>query len=176
MSRLCAGLAAVLVVVLAGCATPAEKGAMTVDKQTAVAKRHPYAVGVSVSGGAETGAAGSSNIGNADLKGALEASIRETQVFREVVAVNGGQYELVVQVINLSKPSFGFSMTVDLEAGWTLTRVSDRQVMLRKAISSTYTAPANAAFVGTTRLRLAVEGAAKANIAQGLTTIGALDL
>jgi hypothetical protein len=161
---------------LAGCATPAEKGAMAVDKQMVVAKKQPYAVAVSVTGGAETGAMSSSNIANVDLKSAIEASIRETQVFREVVDVNGAQYELLVNVITLSKPSFGFSMTVDLEAGWTLTRVADRKVVLRKSVSSTYTAPASAAFAGTVRLRLAVEGAAKANIAQGLAAIGMLDL
>lgn len=58
----------------------------------------------------------------------------------------------------------------------TLTRVSDRQVVLRKAITSTSTATMSAAFAGAERLRLAVEGAAKANIAQGLAAIGQLDL
>jgi hypothetical protein len=164
------------VVALAGCATPADKKAMAVDKTASVAKKHPHGVAVTVRGGAETSAAGSSNISDADLKAAIEASIKETQVFREVVQGRAGQYELAVNVIQLSKPTFGFSFKVDMEAGWTLTRLSDGQVVYRKAISSTHTASASDAFVGTTRLRLAVEGAAKANIAQGLTAIGALDL
>lgn len=164
------------VLALGGCASPAEKQAMTVDKQTAVVKKHPYSVAVMTSGGAETGAMTSSNVGNAELKGAIEDSIRETKVFREVVEGKNGQYELAVNVITLSKPSFGFSFTVDMEAGWTLTRLDDRKVVLRKAVASSYTASATAAFAGTTRLRLAVEGAAKANIAQGLAAIGELDL
>jgi hypothetical protein len=174
--RVATAAAAVLVVVLAGCAAPAGKQAMTVDKPVAVAKQHPYSVTVTASGGAETTALGSSNIGNAELKGAIESSIRESRVFREVVEGQGGQYELVVNVITLSKPSIGFSFTVDLEAGWTLTRVADRQVLLRKAITSSHTATMGAAFAGVERLRLAVEGAARANIVQGLAAIGQLDL
>lgn len=176
VARLASAALVVVAAALAGCASPANKQAMTVDKQTAVGKQHPASVSVTASGGADTSALGSSNIGNAELKGAIEASIRETRVFREVVQGPGGQYELVVNVITLSKPSMGFSFTVDMEAGWTLTRVSDRQVVLRKAITSTFTATMSAAFAGAERLRLAVEGAAKANIAQGLTAIGQLDL
>jgi hypothetical protein len=174
--RTSAALLALVVAALAGCATPADKQAMSVEKNVAVAKKHPYAVGVTVRGGAETTTTGSSNIGDADLKAAIESSIKQTQVFRDVVQGRNGQYELAVNVIQLSKPSFGFSFTVEMEAGWTLTRLSDNSVVFRKAISSKHTASAGDAFVGTTRLRLAVEGAAKANIAQGLTAIGGIDL
>lgn len=175
-SRASAALLAGVVVVLAGCAAPADKQAMSVEKTMAVAKQHPYAVGVTVRGGTETTATSSSNIGDADLKAAIEASIKQTQVFREVVEGRNGQYELAVNVIQLSKPAFGFSFKVDMEAGWTLSRLSDNAIVFRKAITSTYTASASDAFVGATRMRLAVEGAAKANIAQGLTAIGAIDL
>jgi hypothetical protein len=165
-----------LVSALAGCASPADKQAMSVGKGTVVAKKHPYTVGVTVRGGAETTAGSSSNIADADLKAAIESSIRETQVFRDIVQGKNGQYELVVNVVQLTKPTFGFSFTVDMEAGWTLTRLADGQVVYRKAITSSYTATTSAAFAGVTRLRLAVEGAAKANIAQGLAAVGELSL
>ena len=161
---------------LGGCATPAEKAAMTVDKQTTVAKRHPYSVTVDVRGGAAAGAAGGADIGNADLKAAIETSIQQTQVFREVVQGTSGQYLLAVNVINLSRPLVGFSMTVEMEAGWTLTRVSDGQVVYRKSVSSSFTATPSDAFAGAVRVRLAVEGATRANVAQGLKAIGELSL
>ena len=180
MSRARYALGAAIVVAtlagLGGCATPAEKAAMTVDKQTTVAKRHPYSVAVDVRGGAEAGAARGADIGNADLKAAVEASIQQTQVFREVVQGTSGQYLLAVSVINLSRPIVGFSMTVEMEAGWTLTRVSDGQVVYRKSLTSTYTAGAGDAFAGAVRVRLAVEGATRANVAQGLKAIGELSL
>jgi hypothetical protein len=170
-----AGLIA-LVCALVACASPADKQAMVVGKDVKVAKPQPYSVDVVTSGGAETGALDSSNIGNADLKAAIEASIAQTQVFKEVVQGRNGQYELTVAVVQLSKPSIGFSFTVDLELGWTLTRLSDKQVAFRKSIQSTFTAPASAAFAGAVRLRLAVEGATRANIEQGLRAIGDLNL
>jgi hypothetical protein len=168
--------ATTVTLLLAGCATPADKQAMTVQKTAVAGKQQPYSVSVATSGGTETGTLDSSNIGNADLKAAIEASIRETKTFREVVQGKAGQYELSVNVISLSKPSIGLSFTVDLEAGWTLTRASDRQVVLRKAIKSSHTASMSDAFAGVVRLRLAVEGAARSNIAQGLAAIGQLDL
>jgi hypothetical protein len=165
-----------LAVALSGCATPADKSAMTVSAPAAAGKQHPFSVSVATSGGSDTGALESSNIGNADLKAAIEASIKETRLFKEVVQGKDGQYELSVTVIQLSKPSFGFSFTVELEAGWTLVRASDKQIVLRKAIKSTGTAGMGEAFAGVVRLRLAVESAAKANIAQGLAAIGELKL
>jgi hypothetical protein len=172
-----AGALVALAIALAGCATPADKTAMTVTASaTATGKQYPYSVSVATSGGKGTGAMESSNIDNADLKAAIEASIKETRLFKEVVQGKDGQYELTVNVIELSKPSFGLTFTVDLEAGWTLVRTSDKQVVFRKALKSTGTAGVSDAFAGVVRLRLAVENAAKANIAQGLVAIGELNL
>jgi hypothetical protein len=168
-----------LAVAIAGCATPADKKAMTVSAPASSAmagKQYPYSVSVATSGGKGTGAMESSNIDNADLKAAIETSIKETRLFKEVVQGKDGQYELTVSVIQLSKPSFGLTFTVELEAGWTLVRASDKQVVYRKALKSTGTASVSDAFVGVVRLRLAVENAAKANIAQGLAAIGELNL
>jgi hypothetical protein len=45
-----------------------------------------------------------------------------------------------------------------------------------KTITSSYTAPFSAAFVGVTRLRLAMEGAARKNIEQAIQDISQLRL
>jgi hypothetical protein len=166
----------VFVLLAAGCATPADQKAMTVAAPVAAGKQHPASVAVTTSGGAGTGAMESSNISNADLQAAIESSIQQQKLFREVVKGKSGDYDLSVSVIQLSKPSFGLTFTVDLEAGWTLTRASDRKVMYRQSLTSSGTAGVGEAFAGVVRLRLAVEKAAQANIAQGLKAIAALDL
>lgn len=172
-----AAVALVLTMALGGCATPAGQQAMVAQPTAALAARqHPYSVNVAVQGGSETGALDSSNIANADLKSAIEISIRESRLFKEVVQGKGGEYELAVSVIQLKKPLFGGTFTVELEAGWSLTRAGDRQVLLRKVVASSGTATMSDAFVGVARLRLAVEAAARSNIQQGLDTIAALDL
>lgn len=47
---------------------------------------------------------------------------------------------------------------------------------MRKSITSSYTASMGDSLVGVTRLRLAVEGAARNNIKQGLEAIAAMNL
>ena len=157
--------------VLAGCATPANQQAMTVAKPVAVKNQHPFTVSVTTSGGAATGSAESSNISNDDLKTAIETSIKESKLFKEVVQGSAGQYQLNVAVTQLDKPMFGASFTVTLETAWTLVRASDKAVVWRKAIKGAHTATMSDAFVGVTRLRLALEGAARANIEQGIAGV-----
>lgn len=178
-SRLTQGLAAATLVaavaVLSGCASPASRESMA-PPAVAVTKKLPYTVSVDAQGGSETGAMDSSNISNADLKAAIESSITQASLFKGVVQGKGGDYDLTVTITQLSKPSFGASFTVDMEAGWTLTKASDKSVVLRKLVKSSHTATMGDSLAGVTRLRLAVEGAARSNITQGLQAIAALSL
>jgi hypothetical protein len=172
---LCAATAAAAILALTGCAAPANKEQMEAAPLT-TAKRHPYTLSVQAQGGAETGAMDSSNIANTDLKAAIEASIAKSQLFKAIVPGKDGDYELNVSITQLSKPAMGFSFTVDVECAWSLTKVSDRSVAMRKVIRSTLTAGATEAFVGAKRLQLAVEGAVRNNIAQGLKALADLPL
>jgi hypothetical protein len=170
---LAAGLS--LGLALTGCSTPATREAM--KPQTVVAgKTHPYSVHVQVSGGSETSAISGTNVSDADLKAAIEDAVRQNKVFKTVIQNAGADYELSVRVIRLSKPLFGTTFTVDMETAWSLVRVSDKSVVLRQSVKSSGTATMSDAFVGATRLRLAVENAAREGIGQGLSAIAALTL
>lgn len=169
------GILAVCVTLLAACASPANREAMT--PKVTVATHHPASVLVKTSGGAETGAMDSSNVGNEDLKAAIEAAINDSKLFKTVVqGANGGDYELSVAVTSLAKPSFGLTFTVEMETAWSLTKVSDRSVAMRKAIKSTGVATPGDAFAAVARLRMAVERATSDNISQGLQAIAGLKL
>jgi len=160
---------------LAGCASPAHKENMAATP-TVPTKKLPYSVTVDARGGAETGAMDSSNVSNADLKAAIESSIAKSSLFKSVVQGKNGDYELTVSVTQLSKPSFGGAFTVTMETGWSLIKTSDKSVVLRKAIRSSHTAELSDSLVGVTRLRLALEGAVRNNISQGLQAISALPI
>jgi hypothetical protein len=162
-------------VVLAGCATSANRDAMS-GAPIVSTKKNPYTLSVVTTGGNETSAMGSSEISNEDLRAAIEKSVTQSALFKEVVRGKSGDYELSATVTRLSKPMFGASFTVEMEAGWSLVKTSDKTVVLRKVITSSHTASMSDAFVGTTRLRLAVEGAARNNIKQGLEAIAALNI
>lgn len=78
-------------------------------------------------------------------------------------------------IADLSKPTFGFSFTVDLEVGWTVVRAREGAVLFRKSIKTSHTVGAMESFAGVTRLRLAVEGAARKNIESFIADFGGSD-
>lgn len=156
---------------LAACASPANREAMT--PKLALAKHNPYAVQVKTGGGATDGP----SISNEDLKAAIEAAIVESKLFKTVVqGADGGDYELNVTITSLVRPSFGLTFTVELETAWSLVKVSDRTVAMRKSIKSTGMATPGDAFVAATRIRLAVERAASNNISEGLKAVAEVNL
>lgn len=168
-------VASTLVLTLGGCASSANRGAMT-PQNLSVNKQFQSSLNVQTGGGSETGAMDTSNISDADLKAAIEDAIVQSKLFKSVVQGSNGDYELTVRITNLSKPLFGATFTVDMETAWSLTRISDRSVVLRKAVKSSGSASIGDAFVGATRLRLAVEAAARNGIEQGLTAVSTLSL
>lgn len=127
-------------------------------------------------GGSETGVMDSSNVSSADLKAAIETSITKSNLFKSVVQGKSGDYDLTVTVTQLDKPVFGGAFTATLETGWSLTKVSDKSVVMRKAVRSSHTAQLSDSLMGVTRLRLALEGAVRNNISQGLQAISDLPL
>jgi hypothetical protein len=165
-----------IALLVAGCAAPAGPQAMAIPQASTAGKQHPASVSVTVAGGTETGTLDSSNISNADLRTAIEKSITQSNLFKEVVQGRSGDYELAVTVIQLSKPMFGATFTVDLEAAWSLVRVPDKRAVWRQVIKTSGTATTSDSLVGVTRLRMAVEAAARTNIQQGLGAIAAQSL
>ena len=160
---------------LAGCASPASRQALVVN-DASISDRHPYSVAINTSGGGETGAMDYVNISNEDLAGAIEDSIISSGLFSNVIKGDGADYKLNVALISMSKPMFGASFKVDMEMAWSLFNTQTDEVFMRESIKSSYTATMGDAFVGATRVRLAVEGAAQNNIRQGLSKISALTL
>lgn len=167
--------AAFLALALTGCSSPASREAMTPQALT-VSKHHPYSLSVQTGGGTETGALDSSNISDADFKAAIEDAVGQSKLFKSIVQGSGGDYELIVRVTSLSKPLFGATFTVEMETAWSLTKLTDRSVAMRKSVKSSGTATMGDAFAAVTRLRLAVEAAARDNISQGLKAVAEQNL
>lgn len=158
---------------LGGCASPANRQAM-IPSTVQVQKALGNSIKVETGGGSDTGALDSSNIADADLKAAIETALSQSGLFKQVIQQGNSEYELSVRITSLRKPLAGFSMTVDMEAAWSLVRMSDRKPVFQKSIVSTYTAGMSEAFAGVTRLRMAVEGATRENIAQGIKALSSL--
>ena len=166
---------AALALTLGGCASPADRTAMTPQNLT-ISKHYPHSLRVQTSGGAETGAMDSSNVSDPDLKAAIEDAVIQSKLFKTIVQGSNGDYELSVRLSSLSKPLFGATFTVDMETAWTLTKTSDHSVALRTGSKSSGTATMGDAHTGVTRLRMALEAATRNNIEQGLKAVAELNL
>ena len=164
----------VFAVLLVGCASGAKPEGMVAEK---VAVAHPSSSDVSivVSGGKATSSSGASQISDDAFAQALRDSIRDSGLF-SAVTPSAGRYKLTAFIGKVDQPMMGFSMTVKMEVSYTLADSRSNQSVWTKNIASEYTAKASAAFAGVERLRLATEGAAKANIHQALTEMAALQL
>lgn len=162
-------------VLLCACAAPAQRANMEVGA-TVLAKKNQHAVAVSVTGGQETENAGSV-VADRDFKAAVESSLERSGAFGSVQAsAADAGFTLSANIIELRRPIFGSSFTVELEVGWTLTRRLDGAVLLRKAIRTGHTATMSDAFSGAKRMQLAVEGAARNNIESFLKELAGVTL
>lgn len=172
MKRLVVTGTLVAAALLGGCASAPERANLGVQTPVAVARTQPGSVHVNV----PPVSAGIIAVPEAELKAAIEDSIRKSNAFREVVSAGGATYELTVSVVTMKTPLFGISMTVDVETAWSLVRASDRQPVLQRTFTATHTTGGGEAFAGAVRARMALEGAVRKTIEQGLLAIGQLSL
>jgi len=164
-----------VVTLLSGCASPASKDGMVIDSIANV-QQHNKTVLIKTQGGKETGAADTPNISNNSFSAAIEESVINSGIFTQVIHGDNSDYILNVAIINMSKPLFGASFTVSMEAAWSLSDSVTKKMHWRESITSSHTATMGDSMMGVKRLRLAVEGAARENIRLGLMAISKLDL
>jgi hypothetical protein len=154
--------------ILSGCASPAR-----IDQMTATASAQqriaptPLRTNVAVrdvTGGQETNPLWKSNIGNSEFEQALEASLRDAGLLAP--GKQAGKYMLVAHLENVDQPIAGFSMTVTATVSYSLIERATGKEVFQRRVSLPYTAGATAAFSGVERLRIANEGAVRANITQ----------
>jgi len=157
-----------------GCATPAGPAAMTAIPATPV---HQIGsdVSVAVSGGKETSSMGASQISDEAFAQALRDSIEKSGLFAKV-SPSGARYKLTGFIGKVDQPVIGFSLTVKMEVSYTLVDAQSGTTVWTKDIASEYTAKSGEAFAAVKRLRLANEGAARANIEQAIAAMAALTL
>lgn len=126
------------------------------------AKSHPQTVRVNVTGGQETVALGRPQITNAAFTQALTESITKSRTFSGVIGAQSQKADYLLTVTLFSMDKLVFGRAVRMEAGWTLRRADAGTVVSQESIISEHTAA---------DIRLATEGAARNNIAQGLKMI-----
>lgn len=165
-------LAAVLSLAASGCATGATAAGMTITPMELVKPTNQAAlraVGVAgVAGGTETNPAWTSQVSDTEFKAALVESLRLAGLLAEGPA----RYALKASLVSLQQPMFGLDMTVTANVHYEVTDTRTGAVVWQEGVVLPYTATVGDAFVGSTRLRLANEGAVRKNIARLVEKLG----
>lgn len=164
----------VLAALAGGCATAKPEAMVPTDFK--IEKKHAASAVVSKPSAADAAAKWTTQIQAGNFLEAVSLAIQKSGLFAAVLTTSGADYELEVTKVRGDEPAMGFNMTVDLVTRWVLKRKSSGEVVFQGNISTTHTAGMGEAFAGGTRLRLANEGAAKANIKEGLRRLSQLGL
>lgn len=166
-------IALALAALLAGCAstTPTEEGMIPAFTVRGVrGPVHPEAVAIEVKDGGR--------IPGPAFRQALADAVTMSRVFSRVAP--SGPYVLSVTVNRLEVPESRFNInlapTVRMEAAWTLRRAGTRAAVWQATVRSESTSQPSDTLDGKARLRMAIEGAARENIAAGLARLAKASL
>lgn len=119
---------------------------------------------------------GRPGIPSVELKKAIENSIINSNVFSKVIADGGSDYLLKVKLTRMDYPYYAYDVEVQMTALWQLSDRSTKEVVWENIITTKYTTKYSETYNGALRLKLANEGAARANIQTGIHEISLLQL
>lgn len=167
-----------IALLLTGCAAPARVDQMTANatpQQRIVQTPLRTSVAVKdVTGGKETNPMWVSNVGNSEFEQALESSLRDANLLAN--GKQAGKYMLVANLERVDQPMGGFDMTVTVGVMYSLVERATGKEILNRRISVPYTASFSSAFAGVERLRIANEGAVRANITKLIEELFSLNV
>jgi len=155
-----------LSMLVAACATPPTTGAMRASVPSGTIPTAPGTVTVKVTGGQPTSELEGASLADADLKAATEATLLHANAFQRVSDDLGARYVLSATIVRVPHPWIGLTFTFEVDIGWSLLDRAQDKVLLRKGITTSGTATMSDAIGGSTRGRMALEAAARANLEQ----------
>lgn len=168
-------LPCLILTTLFGCASPAETRNMQVNDVTGMhfdnALKDEIKV-EQVAGGHQTNPLWKSNIGDDEFKVALQNSLKNAGLlYNNSLNNQSAKYELSVIFLSVDQPYFGVDFTVKTAIKYLLKDKQTGKIIFEDNVIVPYTAKFNDAWIAVKRLRLANEGAAKANITKLLNNL-----
>lgn len=170
------GFAVVGMIGLAGCALPASPGRMTVTALPAANFPPPLHASMcveQVAGGEATYLMGMSEVGNAQFQQALSQSLAANGL---LASGHGCRFPVTADIVELNQPLIGIDMKVSARLAYTLRQDGLEKPLMHREISSYYIASFGSSLLAVERLRIANEGAVRANITKFLRKLETLVL
>lgn len=158
--------------VLAGCATPARVGQMTVDvspqyRTQPTPLRNNLAI-KEVTGGGETNPLWASKVSSSAFEDALEESLKGAGLLADRQT---GDFVLTADLAKLDQPIIGIAMTVTSSVRYLVVERASGRTVLDETLTTPYTAKFTDSLLATERLKLANEGSIRANISELLSKL-----
>ena len=171
MKQFFSSLLMVSVLFVLGCAAPAQFENMTYEGiiGTYDSELNGQIELAQVKGGSKTNPLWTSQISNEDFQRALEQSL----VAQGLLSQNG-RFTLKATLIEVAQPWIGVNLKVATKVNYVMIDEAINDVLLDEVIEADFTATFSDAFDAVTRLKIANEGSAKANIKRFLERLALL--
>lgn len=156
---------ALMILLLGACVGGPRPVAMIADVTTnaVIAENSPLwksSVIGNITGSAKSNKLWKSKVSGKDFKNALQQSLRLHAILNEAQ----GKYRISATFKELRQPFLGLELAVTARVAYKVTRTRDNVLVFDREITQTHTAALKDSFVFSDRLKLANEGAIKANI------------
>ena len=162
---------------LAACAPPVRSDRMapapTGETQFAADSALREAVALRDVGGGEP-ATEDARIGDDQLRQAVQDALQQYGLLQTDDAK--ARFRLNVSLVKLSQPGAGLDLTVNSQVRYTLARVDTGVVLFNEVVAASYTATMGDELIAFLRMRLAKEGAIRANLSAFLARLRALPM
>jgi hypothetical protein len=166
----------VLVAAITGCATPASVGGMTANADLSAMYSQPLQNNIQVAtvvGGEETNPLWTSEVDGESFESALKQSLNNAALLNDS---SSSKFILQTNLLKVDQPTFGLDLQVTIVSDYILTDRNSRKVVFKEKLVTPFTAGVGDSLLAGTRLRLANEGAAKANIKELLQRLSVLQI
>lgn len=163
-ARITLGATLLALAACAGAARPERIAATSLQRFDAGHAYHQSMTVDQVQGGSETNPLWMSNISNEEFRAGLEQSLRNAGLLAANSA--SAQYRVISNVQSLDRPLAGFDMNVTLSVRYSVTPVGGGAPIFDDVVTSTGVGRMSEQFVGSERLRIAIEAAARENITE----------
>lgn len=177
MKKFVQSAAVLMLVSVGGCVASGadpQRVAIVASADSRFGSEHPMSgktVVGNVQGGSNTNAMWMSNVSDTEFEGGLTSSLRSAGLLAE--KQSNARYRLVASLQDLKRPLVGLDMTVTMTVRYTVLPIAGGAPIFDEVVSAAGTATMADAFVGSKRLQLANENAARANITEMLRRVRA---
>lgn len=151
--------------ILSACAEPAKQQNMIASAPSASGSPLASSMCVTkVSGGEETNPLWTSEVDDSAFRGALDASLQRSGL--AAPSSSDCRLDVEASLLGLAQPIAGFDMEVTSNVNYSVLNSGTDVAYFESTVTMPFTATFSDAFAGVTRLRLANEGAIRANITE----------